>query len=368
MADKILGGGSCEGLGGTVEETTVDEIRKVRDDSHKNFWPTIDFCLDKGSQIYLTFDSYTKSHRGWDSEENLRQEIESTIIEYERRIADKNLGLYRTRNRTLLTLDNEFEEVPGASIEKYLNWLRIFKSQIAGRYKIGAGNFSSNSRYMAWYRILCQHKDLFDVLCIHLQSDFEAKSKMDKNKKLYQEIIKDFEIKRVTCTEGVATNWDLSKDYPLVEYQFNFAKQLNCEGYCAVFIKDDPAIPAKWKKFVFSRYPDAFKKFIKLIQDNKPEEKEDDMELKDVYKNGMKDEIGLKFVQMILNADLKPKPLLKIDGWWGDKTNPIVIAYQQKYKLAIYEGALGPNTFMHMIKTYPDIWNIFDYRYRAGLI
>jgi len=366
MADKILGGGSCEGLDTTFEGTTVDEIRKTRDDSHPNFWPAIDICLDKGTQIYLNFDSFTKDHRGWDSESDLRQEVEATIMEYERRIFDRNLGLRKTRNRTLLILDNEFEEVPGASIEKYLYWLGIFKGQINGRYEIGAGNFSSNLRYMPWYRELAKYYNkLYQVFCIHLQSDFETKSKMDKNKKEYQKIINDYNIENITCTEGVPTSWNLPGDFPLVKYQLNIAKELGCMGYCAVFIKGSKStIPSKWHDFVFSMHPPALELFLKLIKENKPEE-EEYMELDEIYKEGSKG-IGVRLIQKVLNKDMSPDPLLKEDGWWGPKTNVVVLDYQDKYGLSKYGGAIGPNTMQAMIKQYPDIWDNIQYLWSIG--
>ncbi|MCL4418379.1 MAG: hypothetical protein M1365_17125 [Actinobacteria bacterium] len=85
------------------------------------------------------------------------------------------------------------------------------------------------------------------------------------------------------------------------------------------------------------------------------------MDLKDIYKKGMRGEIGIYFIQMVLNEDIKPYPLLKVDGWWGDKTNPIVLQYQKKYGLNTYSGEVGPNTFQHMIRTYPNIWDKLHY-------
>lgn len=112
---------------------------------------------------------------------------------------------------------------------------------------------------------------------------------------------------------------------------------------------------------------DKFNEFMDFIKLNGTvPDMEDDMKLKSVYKNGMKKEIGIKFIQMILNDDMKPVPLLKVDGWWGSKTDAIVLEFQKKYNLAQYGGAIGPNTMQFMIKKYPSIWNTFDYLYRIS--
>lgn len=366
---SILIGGSCVGLGKTTIDTKINELRQIRDGSYKDFWPSVDLCLDNKIPMYINADSYHKNHlqKGWNSEKELRDFIESIIIEFERRVADRNLGLYKIRNKTIFILDNEFEEVPGASIGKYIYWLKIFKSQIAGRYKIGAGNFSSHHKYMPWYRALCQHKELFHVLCIHLQADFNTVKNMEKNVKAYQQMIEEYGIKRVTCTEGIDTSWDLSKDLYLVEKQIEIAKILNCEGYCAVFIDaNNPMVFRRWPKIVFTRYPKTWEKFKKIIKDNAPEEKDDEMELDEIYKEGSEG-IGVRFIQKILNRDIEPKPLLKVDGIWGPKTDAVVLDYQIKHNLSQYEGAIGPNTFQDMVKQYPDIWDNVQYLWTIGI-
>lgn len=391
--DDILIGSSCSGLGKTKKECEVDELRQVRGDYHPDFWPQINFCLSKGTPIYLNFDSWAEKHedRGWKSEDELRNFVKKIIIEYERRVIDKSLNIYRVRNNTLLILDNEYEEVPGASIGGYIKWLKIFRDQIGGRYEIGAGNFSSHRIYMPWYRELCKHKDLFDVLCIHLQAGFENIKNMEKNYKVYRDMIRDFGIRRVTCTEGVYPEWDLSRDFYLVEKQIEIAKKLDCEGYCAVFIDaTHPMVLKKWLNIIFSRYPEAWKKFVKLIQENKPMEEEDMFKLEEFYYwrklhyRRDPDCRGVELIQEAMNRHMDQKLdgedftigqafenynkkycepespnyegarskliwdgtawFLKVDGVFGEKTAAVVEEYQ-RFKGIDVDGIVGPMTF-----------------------
>src|SRR4030043_2404534 len=111
MTDKMLGGGAYVGIAKTVPETTLNELRQVRDNSYEEFWPSVDLCLDNNISMYINADSYTEKQRGWKSEKELRDFTESIILEFERRVLDRNLSIYRIRNKTTLILDNEFEEV-----------------------------------------------------------------------------------------------------------------------------------------------------------------------------------------------------------------------------------------------------------------
>jgi peptidoglycan hydrolase-like protein with peptidoglycan-binding domain len=95
-------------------------------------------------------------------------------------------------------------------------------------------------------------------------------------------------------------------------------------------------------------------------------EKDDDMKLDEIYKEGSKG-IGVRFIQMVLNRDMNPEPLLKVDGIWGPKTNAVVLAYQEKHNLSQYGGAIGPNTMQDMVKEYPDIWDNIQYKYAIGI-
>lgn len=179
------------------------------------------------------------------------------------------------------------------------------------------------------------------------------------------------------------------KDYCSKEgHQINLDIMAECKKYgylgCLIVL---PQINEKskkvWKLLGYEVYPDdfiekieekscstKFNEVIKFIKLNGtiPIFEEEDMKLKAVYKNGMKKEIGIKFIQMILNEDMKPNPLLKVDGWWGDKTDTIVLAFQEKYNLAQYGGAIGPNTMQFMIKKYPNIWDNFQYQYSIGAL
>jgi hypothetical protein len=92
---------------------------------------------------------------------------------------------------------------------------------------------------------------------------------------------------------------------------------------------------------------------------------EDDMTLDKLYKLGSKG-IGVRFIQKVLNEDIKPNPLLITDGIWGAKTADIVKQYQTKYSLLI-DGIVGPQTMKSMIGMYPDIWDEIQYEYCIGV-
>lgn len=92
---------------------------------------------------------------------------------------------------------------------------------------------------------------------------------------------------------------------------------------------------------------------------------EDDMQLDKIYKYGSKG-IGVRFIQKVLNADVKPVPLLITDGVWGIKTTDIVKQYQAAHGLKI-DGIVGAMTFKDMINKYPAIWDEIEYEYCIGV-
>jgi peptidoglycan hydrolase-like protein with peptidoglycan-binding domain len=91
----------------------------------------------------------------------------------------------------------------------------------------------------------------------------------------------------------------------------------------------------------------------------------EDMTLDKLYKLGSKG-IGVRFIQKVLNEDIKPTPLLIVDGIWGTKTTDAVKQYQTFYGLKI-DGLVGTQTMRSMILEYPEIWNDTEYDYSIGI-
>jgi len=94
------------------------------------------------------------------------------------------------------------------------------------------------------------------------------------------------------------------------------------------------------------------------------QEIDDDMKLDKYYKVGSQG-IGVKFIQMILNAELEPEPKLVIDGILGANTTSIIKQYQKNYNLA-QDGIIGPATMKVMIFNNPEIWDEIEYNYAIG--
>jgi murein L,D-transpeptidase YcbB/YkuD len=89
------------------------------------------------------------------------------------------------------------------------------------------------------------------------------------------------------------------------------------------------------------------------------------MTLDKIYKLGSKG-IGVRFIQKVLNAEIKPTPLLVEDGIWGAKTADIVKQYQTLYGLKV-DGIVGSQTMKSMILENPDIWDEIEYEYCIGV-
>jgi hypothetical protein len=76
---------------------------------------------------------------------------------------------------------------------------------------------------------------------------------------------------------------------------------------------------------------------------------EDDIMLEEIYENGSRS-IGVTFIQKVLNEDIDIDldPKLKVDGWFGDKTENAVKLYQKNFNLEV-DGRVGEITFKSMI-------------------
>ncbi len=360
---EIPMGFTCGGWFGGSNECTTGENRKLESLRHEPLYEQLErMQLKNRNQIIINFDSYNSGNpRGWTSTENLRKLVDDTISTTFKRAEEYGLRQSQVKKLVTVTFDNEFDEI--GSVKAYCAWARLFRDQVNGRFDIGLGNFGGLKE--SWYDYVCQNVSGFKYLDIHLQEDFDTIDKVNANLPKLAKIAQA-NGKELRVTEAFPTNRDLwtNAGYALLIHQLNKSIEYGAKAFCC-FIRFDRS--GDYRKLAFLRGTDVHDRwndFKGLIQAYKPKiDLEDEMDLKEIYKNGMRYETGVNFIQMVLNEDIKPQPLLKVDGWWGPLTNPIVLQYQDKYNLSSYEGAIGPNTFQHMMSNYPLIWDRFQYLY-----
>jgi len=90
-----------------------------------------------------------------------------------------------------------------------------------------------------------------------------------------------------------------------------------------------------------------------------------DMKLDKYYKAGSQG-IGVRLIQMVLNAELEPEPKLVEDGILGKNTTVIIKQFQKNYNL-VQDGIIGPLTMKTMIFNNPEIWDEIEYEYCIGV-
>ena len=342
-------GGSCVGWGSTTPDTTVNEIRFTRDGRHTPIeWNTVDMSLKNNIKMIINIDSYRDPlPRGWDSEKNLRDFTESVLNELERRAGLYKVSISQLRSKTLFILDNEADEVyPDPA--SYVRLLKIFKWQIAGRYKIGAGNFTFNKYYIEY---LCQNgKDLFDVLCIHLQDGFETEGEIENNGNWFKNLITKYGIKRITCTEAVSTKFQIDRDYDLIISQLDKAIKIGCEDFCVIFIKSERSEINNKLVFTKSTKWDHFKNIIKYYKPKEIIVEDDDMKLEQFYYQDRPADLikidikgfGIRFLRACFRLS---------DSNVFDAALTSEVRLYQTNKGLLVDGKVGPETFGDMIKT-----------------
>ena len=250
-------GGSCVGWGSTTPDTTVNEIRFVRDNRHDPIaWNTVDMSIVHNIKMLLTVDSYLATGRGWGSDEALKNFTQECIDKYKS----------KTNRKSLWILDNEADEIYPLSV--YVHYLDVFQRVVRRNgFEVGAGNFQFRKDYI--YGLVFR-KDLYDVMCVHMQNGFETASKIETNGNWYKQL-KDTYGLRMTCTEAIPTTWNLGDHYPLVIKQLIKAIDIGCEDFCVIFIHgENPAMLKKYKQLTFTQYPDKWTDFKRIIKDNKP--------------------------------------------------------------------------------------------------
>lgn len=295
--------------------------------------------------------------------------IEDTIV--------KVISLGGNLNNWRLDIINEPNKY--CSKEKYVELVNIAHEQAGGRVKIGAG--CDELSYQAFYQYLSTH-GIFEVLVIHIQGACQNEAATSTLTNFAKNLANTYK-RDIDCNEANYNDVATSSGYEKLKMNLRYAEKIGCANFCMVFENLDQSAfsqdTSKWKFLAFkvngktrTNAGNNFNDWINITKQKAPipniEEYDEDMKLKQVYQNGMSYETGVRFIQMVLNEDIKPDPLLKVDGWWGPLTNPIVLQYQAKYNLNSYSGEVGPNTYQHMIKTYPAIWDRFNYLYMIGAI
>lgn len=354
-------GGSCGGrYSRPIIGITTYENRILQNNEHAYFWPDSAFCTNNKIFLIVNIDSYITGGRWRPTNQQLRDFVINTKNQL------KSIGATKLNCR--FTVDNESEE--WTSFEAYMNWVRVIHDALMGEFDLGAGNFGTNAR--SWYESLVNlyNQGYYEVLDIHYQNGLNNKTDITAFSNWVSNLKNSKGIKRIACTEGnnfyrVTT----ATGHGLVKFQINEAERIGCEDFCFVYcnwmhngIESDNDMSYNYN---FNQVSPFWPDMLNFINEKKPKD-DDGMKLDTIYKNGSRG-IGVQFIQMVLNSDIKPEPLLKADGIWGVKTNAIVLQYQKKYSLSQYEGAIGANTMQQMINLYPDIWDNIEYKWAIGV-
>lgn len=262
-------------------------------------------------------------------------------------------------------------------INKALWYVNIATDQVKGRLKVGAG--CDELVYREYYNRLCadrvNQKYKFDILVIHIQSACDTEAKLKSNTEFAKNLADQYKLP-IDCNEAGWSDVATLAGYNHLKMQMSYAEKIKCANFCNVFNNLERSAfnedTKSWDFLCFkingklrSKY---FTDWVGLMESEAPvpNTEGEDMILDKIYNIGSKG-IGVRFIQMVLNEDIKPDPLLKVDGWWGSKTNAIVLRYQQKYNLSQYGGAIGANTMQQMIGLYPGIWNKTEYLWAIGV-
>ena len=337
---SIYIGGSCVGWGSTTPDTTVNEIRFVQSERHHPIdWNTVEMSLANKIKMIINIDSYGDgSDRGWHNELNLRSFTEEIIRELLRRANNSGINHSYLKKFCRLTFDNEADEIYAK--EQYAHYLGIFYSQVNKRFDVGAGNF--NGHRTDYHNYICKNSP-FEVIDIHLQKDFETKSKVDKNIYWYRDLAKRYG-KRLSCTEANPTSNDIwtPGGFELLHHQLKRSIEIGCEDFCTVFIKQPDEDKYANLSFILNngKINPYWDKFKKIIKDNKPIqtipepiiEGDEDMILVTMKRGVIHP--AVRWLQQILEKDYGVvNDYGKYDGDFGAATERQVIAYQKKIGL-----------------------------------
>jgi hypothetical protein len=347
----------------------VAEVRKFLSGySNTKFWDAVKKCINGNIYLIVTACTHDGKTGHYPDDMEWRSFIESLCID---------LSIYKAnKNNCRITISNE--PMKFMTREQYAHLVNLAYAQIAGRFKMGVGNeeFTLAESKGNMYPYILQNCK-FDILDIHIQTSCTTESNCIKYTNQAYAWGRQYN-KPVDCTEAFYSDIATADGYNTLLMQLKHAERIGCPNFPMVFINlDSKAFPfdvAKWKKLAFfyngvQRSP-YWNDYVRIINEKYkpiiPIEEDDDMKLDKIYNVGSRG-IGVKFIQMVLNEDIKPDPLLVVDGIWGSKTNAIVLAYQKKYNLSQYAGAIGGNTMQQMINLYPAIWNKTEYLWAIGV-
>ena len=288
----------------------------------------------------------------------------------------KLISLGANWNNTRIDIINE----PCKYIDKttYVYLVNMAHNQINERLPVGAGceEFVTAQAKEDMYPHLLRYGN-FETLVIHIQGSCLNEDACSR----WTNLALNWAIshkKKLDCNEANYFSINTDSGYKGLLMNLKYAEKIGCKNFPVVFINLDKSAFAvntdRWERLAFfvngrlhSSYWNDFSKLIeaKCPIPNIPIMEEDDMKLEKYYKLGSKG-IGVKFIQMILNEDIKPEPKLILDGIWGSKTAGIVKQYQEKYELKV-DGIVGPQTMKSMIEQYPWIWNEIEYEWAIGV-
>jgi peptidoglycan hydrolase-like protein with peptidoglycan-binding domain len=275
-------------------------------------------------------------------------------------------------------LDLVNEPMKYCSREQYTDLINIAYAQARGRVKIGAGceEFIMAQAHGDMYPYICSHAK-FDTLVIHIQGSCQTEADTSKWTNYALNLANTYKLS-IDCNEANMFDIATSSGYDKLKMNLKYAEKIGCSNFCVVFHNLDRSAfsqdTTKWDFLCFKinnmLHSNYWEDWKSIINDKAPIPNiyippEEDMILDKFYKLGSKG-IGVKFIQKILNEDIKPVPLLVEDGIWGSKTADIVKQYQTKYGLAI-DGIVGPQSMKSMIEEYPWIWNEINYEWAIGV-
>jgi hypothetical protein len=263
------------------------------------------------------------------------------------------------KNGAIFQLQNEpaKKKVP---VSTYCWQANIIKSVLGNSYDLSVGG--EEVSYRSWYNEVVSGCNC-DGIAYHLQSCAGNIQDTDSSVEFIANLAKSLG-KKTICTESSYVDPSKLDNWNLIKYHIKKADEIGSLGCLPIFVelRDHPEY--KWLSF---KYGDEIRSpyYNELLNMSK-DLKEGDMKLDKIYQEGSVG-IGVRFIQLVLNDDMSPEPLLVVDGIWGPKTNAIVLAYQEKHGLAQYNGAIGPNTMQDMIKQYPGKWDITQYLWSIGV-
>jgi hypothetical protein len=339
-------------------EVEVAEGRYVisQPDMIDRFWTGFDYCIKHDISQIITIDL-------WRPDRDKKGAYLVTNGQLKAITRDiKNKLLYRKvpRNKVKIELDNEPAKY-SMPMGWYCTLANIVYVELGGSYELYVG--SDEVSYRNWFNNIVPNC-LRDGVSFHLQNCALDTAGTDSSISFINHLSKTQRIKN-TCTEGNYQDPSNPNTYNVIKYHIKKCKEIGAEDYCVIFLALKNTDKYKWLSFKYNdviRSP-HYQDYLDLC---KKESEGEDMKLDSVYQEGSRG-IGVRFIQKILNEDMKPEPLLVVDGIWGPKTNAIVLAYQEKHNLSQYGGAIGPNTMQAMIKSYPDIWDNIQYIYAIGV-